>query len=137
MTADEFMEELEMSLSDYGNDVEEATEKAADRCAKQVKKEIIEHCKFGGSGEYIKAFRIMKLNESYGIPKGKKAKKRWLGRRWYVKAPHYRKTHLLENGHATRKGGRTRAFPHIKYGEEFALNNYENFVKEEVEKIAT
>ena len=38
---------------------------------------------------------------------------------WYVKDPEYRLTHLLKNGHQTRKGGRTKA-------QDFITNNYNN-----------
>ncbi len=126
MTADEFDNELEQMLNSYSLEVEKAVDTASEKCAKQVNKVIKKHCTFGGTGKYIRAFRIEKVKSSILTT----------GRRWYVKKPYFRLTHLLENGHAKRNGGRTKAYPHIKYGEEFAKANYENYVKEEVKKIA-
>lgn len=47
---------------------------------------------------------------------------------------HYRLTHLLEKGHATRNGGRTKAFPHIAPVEEFVQKTFSENVKNIVEQ---
>lgn len=49
---------------------------------------------------------------------------------WYVKAPDHRLTHLLEKGHATRNGGRTKAFHFLRNACEEVLPKYEQDVKE-------
>lgn len=124
MTADEFDDYLDKTFEAYNKDVEDALDRAGNKCAKKTNEVIKKHCKFKGE-KYIRAFRIERVKTS-------SLTSHW---RWYVKAPYFRLTHLLEKGHATRKGGRTRAFPHIQYGEEFARSNYEHYTKEEIEKI--
>ena len=47
---------------------------------------------------------------------------------------HYRLTHLLEDGHETRDGYRTRAFPHIKPAEDRVVAEYVKRAKEAIEK---
>lgn len=116
-------EDLGKILGDYRSDVIQAMDTAADKCIEQVTEEIKSHVTFNGK-KYIRAFAVAKDTSHLKN-----------NRTWYVKAPYYRLTHLLENGHATRNGGRTKAFPHIKYGEEFARDNYDRIVAEEVEKI--
>ncbi len=46
------------------------------------------------------------------------------------KRPEYRLTHLLEDGHAKRDGGRTKAMPHIQKHEQDAVQEFERRVEE-------
>lgn len=52
---------------------------------------------------------------------------------WYVKAPDYRLSHLLENGHATRNGGRTKAFHFIKNASDPIIESYIKAVERVIE----
>ena len=48
----------------------------------------------------------------------------------------YQLTHLLENGHATRNGGRTKPIEHIKPVEDMVIKEYEKAVEEAIENAA-
>lgn len=52
---------------------------------------------------------------------------------WYVRAPDYRLTHLLINGHATRDGGRTKANPFLHNALNKVLPEYEQKVEEAIQ----
>lgn len=49
---------------------------------------------------------------------------------WGVKAPHYRLTHLLVNGHPTVNGGRVPGDPFLKEALDEVLSEYEAGVEE-------
>ncbi len=53
---------------------------------------------------------------------------------WYVKAPHYRLTHLLVHGHAKVNGGRVKGDPFLENALNEVLPAYEEAVKEAVKK---
>lgn len=49
---------------------------------------------------------------------------------WYVKGPDYRLSHLLENGHALRNGGRTQGTHFIRIASERVIESYIQAVEE-------
>lgn len=51
---------------------------------------------------------------------------------WYVKAPHYRLSHLLEFGHATPNGRRTIAYGFIGKAEANAIETLDKAVEEAI-----
>lgn len=53
---------------------------------------------------------------------------------WYVKPPDHRLTHLRVHGHATKDGGRTKPNPFLKNALGTVLPEYEEAVKETIEK---
>ena len=52
---------------------------------------------------------------------------------WYVKKPRYRLTHLLNNGHAVRGGGRVSGDQHVTRAAETAMRDFESRVVEVIE----
>lgn len=52
---------------------------------------------------------------------------------WYVKAPHYRLSHLLENGHAKKNGGRVDGTHFIKKASDPILDEYVRAIEEVIQ----
>ena len=77
-----------------------------------------------GGGKYAKGWRIKSESSSGGL----------VTTCTVHNATHYQLTHLLENGHATRNGGRTKACPHIKPAEERVVAEYVRRTKEAIQK---
>lgn len=123
---DDLADEIINALSKYTQDVADNVKKAIDVVADEANEEIKNHITFKRhkGDKYVKAFRIKTAYED-------RFEKR---KTWYVANGQYRLTHLLENGHALRQGGRTQAFPHIKFGEELAQKRLEELAKEAIEK---
>lgn len=119
---EELSDEVMKALTEYSEEVTEATKKVVDEVADGVMSEIKNHITWKDK-VYSKSFA---LKTSFEDKRNKR-------KTWYVKSPHYRLTHLLEFGHITRNGGRARAFPHMRYGEEYVKENLPKKTQEAIE----
>ena len=110
---------IQEELTIYHENVVEALDAAGDKAVKALVKQTKATAP-KDRGEFRKAIS------------GKRLKKTSRGSThvWYVKAPHYRLTHLLVHGHATRDGGRTKADPFLKNAIDQVLPEYEKDVEE-------
>ena len=113
-------------LKDYGDEALEVQQRVAEEVATE------------GADE-LKAHKVTKNDKRYHNGWRATVKKARLGVTATIhNAKYYRITHLLEKGHVLRRGGRqignVDAFEHIKPVEKEAIKEYEERLKEELEK---
>lgn len=112
---------IEKELTIYCDEVTEKVKQISD----DVIKDLVKNTKKDANKRtraYAKAITYKRTKET----------KRARENTWYVKNPEYRKSHLLESGHAKRNGGRTQAFPFISKNEQIAVKDYETKVEEAI-----
>lgn len=125
ITANEFESAVNAILADYKGVVDEQVEYATQKVAEETAANVtanINTTDMKGK-KYRKSIRTKKLTEKDGH----------YSSTVYARPPYYRITHLLEHGHATRNGGRTRAFPHWAEAEQEAIRDYEALLRKELE----
>lgn len=121
---EELASEIAKGLEVYTEEVTEKIKKVIDIVGNEVNEEIKSHITFKQpTGKYVKSFKVKTSYED-------RFNKR---NTWYVANGQHRLTHLLEKGHALRDGGRSQAYPHIKYGDELAQKRLEELSKEVIE----
>lgn len=154
--AEGMAKEIVKQLKEYNSEVDKATKLAVNKVAREVNKEITQHAehfiakstqlerfvmiKINGhlkrvaiksgraTGKYVGAFKIKSVEDVIGSRK----------KAWHVKPPHHAVAHLLENGHKYNingKIGRTRFYPHIKFGDELARKQLPVEIEKRIKKI--
>lgn len=115
--ADAIMKNLNEYQKATASDVEKAAQKAADESLKSIQQNAPKK-----TGKYAKSWKKKKILASGGKIKVILHSKE-----------HYRRAHLLENGHALIRGGRkigeVGAIPHLEEAQELANEVFEREVK--------
>lgn len=106
-------------LNEYANDIQEGIERVANDVSKEVRDELR-----NTKGTY--QVRTGRYNKGWTI--NTKKGRGYVNHIVWNKTD-YQLTHLLEYGHLTRSGSKTRAFPHIAPVEERYVKKYEQDVE--------
>ena len=117
-----FAQAVKQYLEIYVEDIGEAVEETSNQIGKEAKEEL-KRTSPKKTGRYSKGWTVKKdrKNKSYYTVKV-----------W--NRTDYQLTHLLEFGHATRNGGRTKAIPHIRPVEEKYKEKFERQIKEKIRR---
>lgn len=110
-------------LEIYVEDIGEAVEKTSNQIGKEAKEELKQTFP-KRTGRYAKGWTIKKDRK----------KKNYYAIKIHNKTD-YQLTHLLEFGHATRSGGRTKAITHIRPVEEKYKKEFEKRLEDKIRRI--
>ncbi len=114
---DQFASEVMKGLEEYAELATDVMKKEVQETGKVVKQQI-EQTAPRRSGRYAKSWAVKKTAEtSSTLEVTVHSRNR------------YMLTHLLENGHAKRGGGRVRAIPHIAPAEEMGIKELEERIE--------
>ena len=125
VSVEQMADEIAKMLTEYETaivkNVDTSGKAVADKGAKQLRQTSPKR-----TGAYAKSWGVTREKGAFG----ENAK--------YIvhNKKRYRLTHLLEHGHVTANGKRTRAIPHIKPVEEQVIREYEKQVREAIEDAA-
>ena len=106
--------DMDNILNEYSTDIQEQITEAAKKLANQAAEDLkaVKGTYKIKTGKYNKGWKVKEI-----VGKGFVNCTVYNGTDWQL-------THLLEKGHVTRNGGRTKAFVHIRPIEEKYVNEY-------------
>ena len=121
ISIDQLDEVISKGLTLYSKNVIEGIKKEAKKSMDRLVKETKATAPVGNRQKHYRdSIKSKKVSEDY----------RSVSYLWYVEGSDYRLSHLLENGHALRNGGRTQGTHFIKKASEPILEEYLKAVEE-------
>ena len=121
ISIEELSSAIDRELTIYASEITEGIKRETKESAKKLVKKTKETAPVGNrSKHYRDNIASRKLEEN----------DRGVTYQWYVKGSDYRLSHLLENGHANRDGGRTEGTHFISKASDPILAEYERKIEE-------
>lgn len=124
ISIDEFAEAIADELAVYQRATVDTVRKTVDEMKKEVT-QVVKNA--GGYTDRTGSYRR-------GITSTNTTTRGETSRAYVWAGPvNYRLSHLLEQGHAKKNGGRTRAFPHFEAGDRFLASEFTRQLKKNIE----